>query len=138
MFSRGNHHLLLGTSWASTAGATPRLATFSSLGGFLNLSGVLERGFIGDRLGYGRAVYYRRLGDTNALFAVPTYLGFSLEGGQVWNTGQAFDRSRTVIAGSAFVGMSSPFGPILFGFGRTDRGDDTWSINFGNLIRNDD
>lgn len=138
VFSRGNHHLLLGTRWASTAGAPPQLATFSSLGGFLNLSGVLERGFIGDRLGYGRAVYYRRLGDTNALFAVPTYLGFSLEGGQVWNTGQAFDRSRTVIAGSAFVGMSSPFGPILFGFGRTDRGDDTWSINFGNLIRNDD
>lgn len=138
VFSKDKHHLLLGTRWAATRGTPPELASFSTLGGFLNLSGALERGLVGDRLGYARAVYYYRFGDANALFAVPTWLGASAEIGQVGETGAVFDWSDATRAGGVFVGMSSPFGPILFGYGRTNRGDDTWTLSFGNLIRNED
>lgn len=138
VFSRERHHLLLGTRWATARGAPPDLAAFSTLGGFLNLSGALERSLVGDRLAYGRAVYYYRLGDTNALFAVPTYLGTSVEIGQVASPGESLALGDATRAGSVFVGMSSPFGPILFGFGRSSAGDDTWTLNFGNLIRNED
>jgi len=138
VLSRGKHHLLLGTRWADTRGAPPDLAAFSTLGGFLNLSGTLERSFTGQTLGYGRAVYYYRLGDANALFAVPTYLGASAEIGQVGDDALDFSWERSTRAGGVFVGMSSPFGPILFGYGRTNRGNDTWTLNFGNLIRNED
>jgi NTE family protein len=136
--SHGKHHLLLGTRWADTRDAPPDLAAFSTLGGFLNLSGTLERSLTGQTLGYGRAVYYYRLGDANALFAVPTYLGASAEIGQVGDDTLDFSWERSTRAGGVFVGMSSPFGPILFGYGRTNRGNDTWTLNFGNLIRNED
>mgnify|MGYP002777058267 CR=1 FL=1 len=136
--SKNKHHLLFGTRWADTRDAPPDLAAFSTLGGFLNLSGSLERAFVGQKLGYARAVYYYRLGDANALFAVPTYLGASAEIGQVGDSTLAFDWGEATRAGGVFVGMSSPFGPILFGFGRTNRGDDTWTLSFGNLIRNED
>jgi hypothetical protein len=43
-----------------------------------------------------------------------------------------------LVLGGVFVGTSSPFGPILFGCGRTNRSDDTWTLSFGNLIRNED
>ncbi len=138
VFSKDKHHLLLGTRWADTRGTPPDLAAFSTLGGFLNLSGALERALVGQKLGYARAVYYYRLGDANALFAVPTYLGASAEIGQVGDNLLDFDADEATRAGGVFVGMSSPFGPILFGFGRTSRGDDTWTLSFGNLIRNED
>ena len=138
VLSSDRHHLLLGTRWAATRDAPPDLAAFSTLGGFLNLSGTLERALVGQTLGYARAVYYYRFGDANALFAVPTYFGASLEAGRVTDGGEVFDFSEATRAGSVFVGMSSPFGPILFGYGRTNRGDDTWSLTFGNLIRNED
>jgi len=138
VFSLGKHHLLLGTRWADSRDAPPDLAAFSTLGGFLNLSGTLERSLTGETLGYGRAVYYYRLGDANALFAVPTYLGASAEIGQVGDESLDFSWERSTRAGGIFVGMSSPFGPILFGYGRTNRGNDTWTLNFGNLIRNED
>lgn len=138
VLSLGKHHLLLGTRWAATRDAPPTLAAFSTLGGFLNLSGELERGRVGERLAYGRAVYYYRMGDVNALFAVPTFLGASAEIGQVGDADSGFDFGEATRAGSVFVGLGSPFGPILFGFGRTSQGDDTWTLNFGNLIRNED
>lgn len=138
VLSRGKHHLLLGTRWADTRDAPPDLAAFSTLGGFLNLSGTLERSLTGQTLGYARSVYYYRLGDANALFAVPTYLGASAEIGLVADDTLDFRWNRATRAGGVFVGMSSPFGPILFGFGRTNRGNDTWTLNFGNLIRNED
>ncbi len=138
VFSKDKHHLLLGTRWADTRGAPPDLAAFSTLGGFLNLSGALERSLVGQKLGYARAVYYYRFGDANALFAVPTWLGASAEIGQVGDNTLDLDWNEATRAGGVFVGMSSPFGPILFGFGRTNRGDDTWTLSFGNLIRNED
>lgn len=138
VMSRGKHHLLLGTRWADTRDAPPELAAFSTLGGFLNLSGTVERGLAGPTLGYARAVYYYRLGDANALFAVPTYLGASAEIGQVGEGAMDFRWNDATRAGGVFVGMSSPFGPILFGFGQTNRGNDTWTLSFGNLIRNED
>jgi len=138
VFSRGNHHWLLGTRWADTRDAPPDLAAFSTLGGFLNLSGTLERGLVGSTLGYARAVYYYRFGDANALFAVPTYFGASAEIGQVGDEALDFGWNEATRAGGVFVGMSSPFGPILLGYGRTNRGNDTWTLNFGNLIRNED
>lgn len=138
VMSLGKHHLLLGTRWADTRDAPPDLASFSTLGGFLNLSGTLERGLVGSTLGYARAVYYYRFGDANALFAVPTYFGASAELGQVGSEGLDFAWRDATRAGGVFVGMSSPFGPILLGYGRTNRGNDTWTLNFGNLIRNED
>ena len=137
-FSTSDHHLLVGGRWSTLSDQPPTLAGFSTLGGFLNLSGAVERSRAAPRLAYGRAVYYYRLGDSTALLSVPTYVGFSAELGQAWNVGQSFRFGEATRAGSVFVGVSSPFGPILFGYGRNSDAEDSWMLSFGNMIRNED
>ena len=134
----GRHHLLLGGRLASTWGEAPSLPAYSTLGGFLNLSGKLERSLVEPNLAYGRAVYYARLGESGGLIAAPPYVGFSIESGNVWATRDAVSGDDLIHAASAFVGISSPFGPLLLGFGRSNDGDQAWTLSFGNLIRTDD
>ena len=136
--SRGRHHLLLGGRWASVQGEPPGLAAYSTLGGFLNLSGKVERSLVDTNLAYGRAVYYGRLGEGGGLVSAPAFVGFSLEAGNVWRTRQAMSADDLIGAGSAFVGISSPFGPLLLGYGLTSESDRSWTLSFGNLIRSDD
>lgn len=134
----GRHHLLLGGRWSGTWQQPPALAAYSTLGGFLNLSGRLERSLVDSHLAYGRAVYYFRLGESGGLFSSPPYVGFSLESGNTWASRDAMSTGDLVSAGSGFIGISSPFGPLLLGYGRSDDGNRTWTLSFGNLIRSDD
>ncbi|MFN8768819.1 MAG: patatin-like phospholipase family protein [Lysobacteraceae bacterium] len=136
--AHGDHHLLLGVRGAAVDGDPPSLAAFSTLGGFLNLSGALERGRVGERLGYARAVYYYRLAGGTGLVDVPTFVGASAEVGEVRAGDAGFAPSGATRAGSVFLGLSSPFGPVFLGYGRTSEGEDAWTLSFGNLIRNDD
>jgi NTE family protein len=136
--SSGKHNLLLGGRWANTWGAPPGLAAYSTLGGFLNLSGSLERSLVDSQLAYARAVYYVRLGEQSGPLSVPPYLGFSAEVGNVWSSRRDMSASDLIGAGSAFIGVSSPFGPLLLGYGLNSAGGRTWTLSFGNLIRNDD
>jgi NTE family protein len=136
--SSGRHHWLLGGRWATTWGDPPGLAAYSTLGGFLNLSGKLERSLVQPHLAYGRLVYYARLGGEGGLLSVPPYIGASLEAGNTWPTRAAMSAGDLVKAGSVFVGISSPFGPLLLGYGRSNDGGSSWTLSFGNLIRSDD
>lgn len=136
--SSGRHHWLLGGRWAGTWGSPPLLAAYSTLGGFLNLSGKVDRGLVQQNLLFGRAVYYARLGEEGGLFALPAFAGVSAEAGNVWSRRDAISTSDLIGAGSAFIGISSPFGPLLLGYGRSSDGDRSWTLSFGNLIRSDD
>lgn len=136
--SSGRHHWLLGGRWAGTWGSPPLLAAYSTLGGFLNLSGKVDRGLVQQNLLFARAVYYTRIGEEGGLFALPAFAGVSAEAGNVWGRRDAIATSDLIGAGSAFIGISSPFGPLLLGFGRSSDGDHSWTLSFGNLIRSDD
>lgn len=137
-WSRDRHHLLLGGRFASTSGSPPGLSAYSTLGGFLNLSGKVERSLVQPHLAFGRAVYYARLTEGGGLISAPPFFGVSLEAGNAWSEREAMSASDLIFGGSAFVGVSSPFGPLLLGYGRTNDGEDTWTLSFGNLIRTDD
>jgi NTE family protein len=137
-FSSGPHHWLLGGRWASTWGDPPGLAAYSTLGGFLNLSGKVERSLVEPHLALGRVVYYARLGESRGLFSAPPFVGVSLEAGNAWPTREAMSFGDLISANGAFVGISSPFGPLLLGYGRSSDGDRSWTLSFGNLIRSDD
>ena len=135
--SRGRYHLLLGTRLATTPGDETFFQAQNFLGGFLNLSGFNEKALVGNQLGLLRAAAYRRLGDTQQIFAVPTYLGASVEAGNVWNQADDFGRGGLIVGGSVFLGFGTPLGPLFLGYGRNDAGASSFYLTFGSLLRRD-
>jgi NTE family protein len=134
-FGFGRNALLLGVRGATLYGEPDVVDAGSFLGGFTNLSGYGERELFGNHLLFGRAVYYRRLGDDGSLFSVPTYVGGSLETGNVFGTRDEVDVESLIFAGSVFVGIDTFLGPIFLGYGASDDGRTSWYLNFGSLLR---
>lgn len=97
--------------------------------------GYGERELFGNHLLFGRAVYYRRLGESDSLFSVPTYVGGSLEAGNVFATRADVDVQSLILAGSIFVGVDTFLGPIFLGYGASEDGHTSWYLNFGSLLR---
>jgi NTE family protein len=136
--SRGRDRFLFGTRLHSTWGNPGIFDAYAPLGGFLNLSGYGERELVGLQSVLLRQVWYRRLGGEGALFSVPAYIGASLEGGAVGaDRDLLFEPEALVYAGSAFIGIASPFGPIFLGYGRAQTGRASAYLTFGSLLRPD-
>ncbi len=106
-------------------------APFNALyrrGGFLELSGTLERERAGQHFALIEAAFYRRLGNITFL---PIYTGFSLEAGNVWNRYEDINGDNTTIAGSLFIGADTFIGPLYFAFGANDDGETALYFNLG-------
>lgn len=129
------YHVLLGARLASALDDQTSLRSQTFLGGFLNLSGFSERSLAGSQAALVRSVFYRRTGDTSRLFALPLYVGGSLEAGNVWDRRSAFGSGTPVFAGSVFAGLDTPLGPVFLGFGRNSGGADSWYLSFGSMLR---
>lgn len=132
---RNRHHVLLGFQGSLTGGDPDLFQRLSLLGGFLNLSGYPDQELAGTQLAHARLVYYRRFGDLARLFSLPAFVGGSIEGGNVW-----FDRSDMSVnsmqlAGSAFVGLDTPLGPLFLGYGRAEGGQDSLYLSFEKMLR---
>jgi NTE family protein len=48
---------------------------------------------------------------------------------------QFLSLENLIYAGSIFVGLDSPFGPIFLGYGYADSGEASLYLNFGTLLR---
>jgi NTE family protein len=134
--SSGQNHFLFGTRLTSSTNSSV-IEVNDTLGGFLNLSGYPERGLLAPNIAFGRVVYYRQLGDTSGLFTVPFYVGGSVEAGHIWGFQETVgvDLDSMIYAGSLFAGVRTPFGPLFFGYGRTNNGHSSIYMTFGTLIR---
>ncbi len=117
--SSANHTLLVSTDLNSVyRGEAPFHEQFT-LGGFLNLSGLEVDQKVGQHLAIGRLVYsYRWLSSP----ILPAYVGASLETGQIWQDKHNGSFSSLEVAGSLFLGLDSPIGPIYLAFGLTQGG----------------
>ncbi|MBK8284791.1 MAG: hypothetical protein IPK97_07800 [Ahniella sp.] len=133
-FSRGRYHGVLGLSGQTEIGDPDALESLATLGGLAQLSGYGERELVGRHSALGRAVFYRRLGDMTRLVSVPSYLGFSLESGNVWATRDDISVDSLILAGSVFVGVSTPLGPVFLGYGYAETGASSYYLNFGSLF----
>ena len=134
--SRGPNRLLFGTRLHASWGDANAFDSLAPLGGFTNLSGYHERELLGSSAALFRGVYYRRLGDSGQLFSVPAFVGGSLEAGNVYAEREQFlSLENLIYAGSIFVGLDSPFGPIFLGYGYADSGEASLYLNFGTLLR---
>lgn len=129
------YHLLLGMRLSSAVDNTNFFETQDFLGGFLNLSGYAERALYGNQSALFRAVVYRRTGAMDAIFSTPFYVGGSLEAGNTWHNKDNVRLDSLIYAGSIFVGLQSPLGPVFLGYGYADGGHSAIYLTFGSLLR---
>jgi len=125
---------LLGVRGHTRFGKSDPLQSLDALGGLGQLSGFIERERIGEHSALARAVYYRRFNDASKLFSLPAYFGASIEAGNVWDRRQDISIESLILAGSVFLGLETPFGPLFLGFGQADTGDNSFYLSFGSLL----
>ena len=129
------YHLLAGVRAVSARSDSVSLQAIDFLGGLGNLSGYGERELAGSQLVLARTLLMRRMGDTQQLFALPTYLGVSFEAGNVWDDRRDFGMNDLIYAGSVYMGIDTPLGPVFLGYGRSNEDRSAVYLNFGSLIR---
>ena len=98
------------------------------LGGWLRLSGLQENQLNGQYAGLIDLTYMRRIVDIQYL---KTYVGASLEQGNVWQDSKAMSFANTITAGSVFLGVDTPIGPLYFTYGHANTGDYSFYIYLG-------
>ena len=95
-----------------------------NLGGFLYLSGLQRQQLKTQDFAFARLVYRTKLADIPLFEGV--YAGASIEGARlkptipVWQ-GERVDGYLNVPAGSIYLGVDSPLGPLYVGFGYANR-----------------
>ena len=116
-------HLVLSTSGGANVSGPESVQDFYTLGGLFNLSGLSPDSISGPHFAIARGIYYRRIGSGDEGFLnVPTYLGVSLELGNVWDRRAdiSFDSAR--VNGSAFLGFDTFLGPVYLAAGFDEGG----------------
>jgi NTE family protein len=102
------------------------------LGGFLNLSGLRANSLLGPNFGIARLLYYRQIGRGGpGYFDVPTYLGASLEAGNVWQTRSEASFGNTQKDASVFLGMDTLLGPLYIATGFDQHGNQAFYLFLG-------
>ena len=131
----GRYRLLLGVRASSSLDNKPYFESQGFLGGFLNLSGYSERSLYGNQTALARAVLYRRTGKMDAIFSTPVYIGASLEAGNTWHDKSDVRLDSLIYAGSMFLGIQTPLGPLFLGYGYAQGGHNSVYLTFGSLLR---
>ena len=123
--------LLGGARFYSTLDSDAPLQNLFQLGGLFNLSGYLDDELSGQHLGLLRMVYMRRIGNFNVM---PTYIGASLESGNVWQDKGDIDFDTLITAGSLFLGVDTPLGPIYLGYGLAEGNKHSFYFYLGKFL----
>jgi NTE family protein len=103
---------------ATVSGAAPLHSQFR-VGGFRDLSGLTRNELSGQNAARVGLSYYSQVGH---LARFPAFAGISLERGNVWDDRHAVSFDDAIAAGSLWVGIATPIGPVYLAAGRTDDG----------------
>ena len=122
----------------SAAGGTTLQANVTDLnlqfplGGFLNLSGLRADSLLGPNYGIARALFYRQIGRGGpGYFDVPTYLGLSLEMGNVWQDRSEASFGNTKRDASVWLGLDTFIGPVYIATGFDSHGNQQFYLFLG-------
>ena len=100
----------------------------------VDLSGLAPDQVSGPQFGIARAIAYRRIGSgQEGLFDVPTYVGFSLELGNVWQRRSDASFESAMLNGSAFLGFDTFLGPVYLAAGFGEGGAQTLYLLLGRI-----
>ena len=102
------------------------------LGGFRRLSGYTRDELYGPYMAFGSVTYLREINRfKTSIIGGAYYLGVSLEAGNAWRTGLDVSLSNLRYAGSVFVGIDSPLGPVYVAYGRAEGGRSAVTFQLG-------
>jgi NTE family protein len=105
------------------------------LGGFLRLSGFSEDELAGKNVALTSLGYYRRIYELGfGSFGIPLYVGGSLEYGGAYGDSADLFSHESFLAGAAFFGADTPFGPLYLGFGVAERGHHQAYLKLGEVF----
>ena len=62
---------------------------------------------------------------------LPVYAGFSVEGGQLWTDRSDVDFGDLIGAGSIYLGIDSPVGPLYLAYGHTEESQSAIYLSLG-------
>jgi NTE family protein len=133
-WTQGRNTVLLGARASLSKDSVDSFQTQSSLGGLTFLSGLSERELLGEQMLLIRSIYYRRVTERSLLLDMPLYLAASIEGGNVWADYDDVSFGDLIGAGSVFLGIDLPIGPLQLGYGRTFDGRSAVYLTFGSLV----
>ncbi|MGZ5066419.1 MAG: patatin-like phospholipase family protein [Usitatibacter sp.] len=129
-FSIGRHTLQLMAKGGAPEGSTPLPAYDQFVwGGFLQQSGYAHGALTGQRLAFGRAVYYYKL--SNQTIFEGAYAGMSLEAGRLGGPLVAGGVSGVLKSAAMFVAVDTPVGPIYLGYGKAAGGSSAVYLYLG-------
>jgi NTE family protein len=98
------------------------------LGGPLRLSGYGIDRLRGTGSALATLQYNRPLAQ---VLQYPLFVGGSLEAGQVWRRRQEPGLERTIFGGSVYTALDTPLGPIYFGLGLAEAGEEAVFLRLG-------
>ena len=111
----GRNTLMLGARASRMKDSVDAFQTESSLGGLdISIWPAGARAF-GDQMLLLRSIFYRRLTQQSLLFDMPSYFAGSFEGGNVWDNYDDVSLNDLIGAGSVFLGIDLPIGPLQLG-----------------------
>lgn len=133
--SWSRNSLLFWTSGGiAISGPQDTVQDFYSLGGLFRLSGLPADSLSGPHFGVARGIYYRRIGSGGEGFLnVPTYAGFSVEIGNVWERRGDIGLASTRLNGAAFLGFDTFLGPIYLAAGLDENRSRSFYLMLGRL-----
>lgn len=133
--TRGANTLSLRVALSTTQGRDSDSRNSARLGGFLQLSGFAEDELRAQHSLLLSGTFYRRINPRSILFDLPVYIGGSIESGNVFQERNDVSLDELALAGSGFVGLDSPIGPVYLGYGRNDKNIDRFYFSIGTFFR---
>ncbi|MCH2172001.1 patatin-like phospholipase family protein [Myxococcota bacterium] len=115
--------LLVDAQIATTFEDVREVSTLLPLGGFLRLSGLAPNELRGPHTALFRVRGYRKIADLGVLsFQLPTYVGGSIEAGNVWASTGDISFGSLRWGGSAYLALDTPLSPLYLAYGYTESG----------------
>ncbi len=102
-------------------------------GGLFNFSGYQINELIGREYAIG-AVQFRRAVTLSATTGSATFLGASLETGNVWERIDGTTPHGLIVSGALFLGVASKFGPVYLAYGLADHGTSAVYLYLGSSV----
>jgi NTE family protein len=125
--SRGRHHYNALAYFETTLDDNAPIQDLFRLGGLARLSGFAENQLAGQHAGLLRAIYFYDLQTK----LVDTYVGGTLEAGDVWQERDDIGLGNLIGAGSLFLGLDTPVGPMFLGYGHASGNNNAFYLYLG-------
>lgn len=133
-YTIGRHTFIGASRFSGSYGRDAGVIQSAELGGFLELSGFGQDDLSGRYAVEALGAYYYRLNEQSLLFDIPIYLGGSIEAGNVYENLSDLTFSSLIWAGSVFIGVDSPVGPVFLGFGYNDEREAAVYFSIGSFF----